>query len=51
MIGVLVLGPKRSGESYAPDESHAIMQLAHDIAGALHILSLAKALQEHHLKA
>jgi hypothetical protein len=46
LVGVLLLGPKRSGESYAPDESHAIMQLAHDVAGALHILSLAKALHQ-----
>jgi hypothetical protein len=44
-----VLGPKRSGGSYAPDESSAIIQLAREVGGALHILALAKALQEHHL--
>ena len=35
MQGALVLGPKRSSESYAPDESEAIMQVAHGVAGAL----------------
>jgi hypothetical protein len=51
LVGALVLGPKRSGESYAPDESDAIMQLAHEVGSALHILSLAKVLQQHHLQA
>ena len=35
LAGALVLGPKTSGESYAPDESSAIAQLAHSVAGAL----------------
>jgi len=35
MHGALVLGPKRSAESYAPDESESIMQVAHGVAGAL----------------
>ncbi len=35
LVGALVLGPKRSGESYAPDESHAMMHLAHSVGGAL----------------
>lgn len=39
LIGALVLGVKRSGESYAPDESRAIEQLAHSVAGALDVLS------------
>lgn len=51
LVGALVLGPKRSGESYAPDESRAIMQLAREVGGALLILTLAKVLQEHHLPA
>jgi hypothetical protein len=51
LVGALVLGPKRSGESYAPDESRAIMHLAHNVGSALHILFLAKVLQEHHLQA
>lgn len=38
LVGVLVIGPKRSGESYAPDESDAIAQLAHDAGTALDIL-------------
>ncbi len=48
LVGALVLGPKRSGESYAPDESHAIMQLAHEVGSALHILTLAKLLKDGH---
>lgn len=39
LVGALVLGPKRSQESYAPDESAAVTQLAHSIAGALDVLS------------
>ncbi len=39
LVGVLVLGPKRSGESYAPDESDAIAQLAHDAGAALDVLA------------
>ncbi len=38
LVGLLVLGPKRSGESYAPDESDAIAQLAHDAGAALDVL-------------
>lgn len=38
-VGALVLGPKRSGESYAPDESDAILQLAQSIAATLDLLS------------
>ncbi|HEV3090061.1 MAG TPA: hypothetical protein VGX91_01310 [Candidatus Cybelea sp.] len=51
LFGALVLGPKRHGESYAPDESSAIMQLARTVGGTLYALSLAKVLQEHHLQA
>ena len=40
LVGALVLGPKRSGDSYAPDESDAIAQLAQGVAGALDVLSL-----------
>lgn len=39
LIGALVLGPKHSHEAYAPDESRAIEELAHGVAGALHVLS------------
>ncbi len=42
LLGVLVLGLKRSGESYAPDESDAIAQLAHDAGSALDVLSMKK---------
>lgn len=38
LIGVLVCGPKRDGESYAPDESDALMTLAHGVGGALDVL-------------
>lgn len=39
LIGALVLGAKRSGEPYAPDESDAIRQLTDGIGAALDILS------------
>lgn len=39
LVGALVLGPKRSEEAYAPDESQAIEELAHGTAGALDILA------------
>ena len=38
MTGALVLGPKTSQENYAPDESQAISELAHALAGALEML-------------
>ncbi len=39
LVGALVLGPKRSEEAYAPDESRAIEEVAHGVAGALDILA------------
>jgi hypothetical protein len=39
LVGVIVLGPKRSGDPYAPDESDAILHLAHGVGGALDVLS------------
>lgn len=50
LVGALLLGPKRSGNNYAPDESHAIMQLAREVGAALHVLTLAKVLEEHRLQ-
>jgi hypothetical protein len=38
LIGALLLGPKRSLESYAPDESDAIEDLAHHVGGVLDVL-------------
>jgi hypothetical protein len=38
-VGALVLGPKTSGEPYAPDESVAIAQVAHDVGVALDLLA------------
>jgi hypothetical protein len=38
LIGALLLGPKRSQESYAPDESNAIEDLAHHLGGVLDVL-------------
>jgi hypothetical protein len=38
LIGALLLGPKRSQESYAPDESDAIEDLAHHVGGVLDVL-------------
>lgn len=40
LVAALVLGAKRSGESYAPDESAAIAELATSTAAALDVLSL-----------
>ena len=40
LIGVLVTGPKRSGEPYAPDESEAVAQLARNAGFALDALLL-----------
>ncbi len=39
LVGALVLGPKRSGESYAPDESDAILQLTHSVGTSLDVLA------------
>lgn len=38
LVGALVLGPKRNGESYAPDESSAIAQVAHGVGVVLDLL-------------
>jgi len=40
LLGALVLGRKRSEESYAPDEQAAIEQLADGVASAVDLLSL-----------
>ncbi len=42
LVGTLVLGPKRSGESYAPDESNAIEGLAYNLGNALDVLMLTQ---------
>jgi hypothetical protein len=39
LVGVLVCGPKRDGQSYAPDESDALLALAHGVGTALDTLS------------
>ena len=39
LVGALVLGPKRTGESYAPDESDAILQLANSVGTTLDVLT------------
>jgi hypothetical protein len=39
LFGVLVCGAKRSGEAYAPDESEALLALAHGVGTALDVLS------------
>lgn len=38
VLGVLVLGPKRSHESYAPDELETVLRLAHAVGSALDVL-------------
>ena len=39
LVGAIVLGPKLSGDPYVPDESDAILHLAHGVGGALDALS------------
>jgi len=39
LVGILVCGPKRNGEAYAPDESDALGALAHSVGTALDVLS------------
>lgn len=38
LVGALVCGPKADGESYAPDESNALAELAHGVGTALDLL-------------
>ena len=45
-VGALVLGPKRSQESYAPDESDSIEDLAHHIGGVLDLLGHSTPINE-----
>ncbi len=39
LVGVLVCAAKRNGEAYAPDESEALLALAHGVGTALDVLS------------
>ena len=39
LVGTLICGPKRDGEAYAPDESEALLALAHGVGTALDTLS------------
>lgn len=39
LVGALICGPKRDGEAYAPDESEALLALAHGVGAALDTLS------------
>ena len=43
LLGALIVGPKRSGEPYAPDESAAIAQVAHGVGVALDLLCIRRA--------
>ncbi|MBV8148280.1 MAG: hypothetical protein JO092_04245 [Candidatus Eremiobacteraeota bacterium] len=43
LVGALVLGPKSSGEPYAPDESAAIAQLAHAVGVTIDLLAARSA--------
>lgn len=38
LVGALICGPKKDGETYAPDESDALLALAHGVGGALDVL-------------
>lgn len=39
VLGALILGAKRSGEAYAPDDREIILRLAHSVAAAVDVLS------------
>lgn len=39
LVGALICGPKRNGEAYGPDESNALLTLAHGVGTALDTLS------------
>lgn len=39
LVGILVCGAKRNGEAYAPDESEALLTLAHGVGTSLDVLS------------
>jgi hypothetical protein len=39
LVGALICGPKRDGEAYAPDESEALLALAHGVGTALDALT------------
>ena len=39
LVGALICGPKHDGEAYAPDESDALLALAHAVGAALDMLS------------
>ncbi len=40
LLGIIVLGPRESGESFAPDEVDAIERVAHSVAVALEIAAV-----------
>lgn len=47
LIGALILGPKHSQETYAPDESEAIEEVAHGVAAALDAFSQQRTASEN----
>lgn len=51
LSGVLVLGPRESGEAYAPDESEAIARIAHSVAVSLDVLERSAGGQQDQLLA
>jgi hypothetical protein len=42
LVGTIVVGPKRSGEKFAPDESAAIAEVAHGVGIALDLLGTGR---------
>jgi hypothetical protein len=49
LVGVLVCGTKPDGESYAPDESEALLALAHGVGTALDVLSVQRDRPNEHV--
>ena len=42
LVGALIVGPRRSGETYAPDESEAIAEVARGVGVALDLLGVGR---------
>jgi hypothetical protein len=49
LIGALICGAKRYGETYAPDESEALQAIAHGVGSALDVLESHRGVQERNV--
>jgi GAF domain-containing protein len=51
LVAVLIVGPQKSGDSYAPDEISAIAQVAQSVGNALDVLGTEQGAQSELLVA